>query len=1237
MNLLNSQKCSRVQRAFLFIFLLLTSLSYAKEPIYIGVNSADEGVSFRYAGYYMAIEKGFYKERALDVELKEFSSEKELFDAIKEGKINYAVGDSSVLLSYLQGEDPVLLGQIFQYSTRIFISKKSSNIATPYDLKEKKIMLDIDSDESISLKILLKKTVGLTPKTKLYDFTSYKEFISGDVDAIEASSIHTPYSMRKKGIEINIIDPKSYGVDFYGDNFYTTKKHLQKDIKEVLALREATLKGWNYALKHKEESIAVISKLLDVDIEEVRYEADATEQMIMPNIYDIGSYSLDKYNNMVKFFHLMKLTKRTTLGEDFFFTYYLKQQNNSFLSQEERNWIAKHKEISFTGDPNWLPFEAFNKDGEYIGIVADYLKEIEKLTSLKIKPHPVKSWEETLKLSKKRAVDAISGDIDDVVLAENYRAITPYMKTPIVILMNSSHGYINDLQDIKDKRIAFISGYGYTSKLLKVYKDINFIEVESVDDIQGIYEDKIDAFLISMPVAAYLIRTKGLGDLRIVGTTQVEMSTTFFVTKEKEILYSILDKAMRNIPEKKRNEIFSNWQKVDITNHIDYTLIYELTILFSLLIFGTLYWNRKLSHEIEKRAKTEKRVKLLNERLSLATNIVSLGVLEIRFIKASQDFYVEIDDNSRKIYAIEENKSQLSKDEFLSYIHPQDKEELIACLHAIQREHQREQLQFRILLHDNTLRYIFANAVVVPSEEKILCVNWDITSFKETELELASKNEELQVAKEKADAANKSKSEFLANMSHEIRTPMNAIIGFTELLNEQISEPRLKTYVSTIKSAGNTLLTLINDILDLSKIEAGKLTINNTPTDVNKLLNDVGNIFTMNVQKKGLDMIVQSDPNIPPGLMLDEVRLRQILINLLGNALKFTETGYIKLKSKIISIDDHLSKANLEIAIEDSGIGIKPSQLKKIFQEFEQSEGQDNRKYGGTGLGLSISQRLAKMMGGEITIESTPLKGSTFTLKLPMINISSIVDEGSSKEEEIENLNAISFKKAKILVVDDIKDNRELIIRNFENSPIEVISAENGLEAINLYKKENPDLILMDIRMPVMDGYEAAMQIKEISKEIPIVALTASVMQDEYERSKRAHFDGFLRKPILRYDLYRELMKFLAHENSTPVDEERVTTPTLEFSQELHLYKEEIINALSGEIEQLRDKALESNSMEDVKQFASKVKELALNYKVELLDRYATQIYNAVDAFDILAIERALQEYQEILSKIKES
>jgi len=568
-----------------------------------------------------------------------------------------------------------------------------------------------------------------------------------------------------------------------------------------------------------------------------------------------------------------------------------------------------------------------------------------------------------------------------------------------------------------------------------------------------------------------------------------------------------------------------------------------------------------------------------------------------------------------------ENKSHT----FADFMHPDDIDPIWKRTNEAVQNRTQYINEYRMIDKDSNIHYVYARGQAVYSEDGTP-EYLDGAIFDITELKMIEKK--LELAKEAAESANKSKSEFLANMSHEIRTPMNAIIGFTELLNEQITDPKLKSYTKTIQSAGQSLLTLINDILDLSKIEAGKFQINKKPTNLYSLVNELSSVFTMNIKSKGLDFIVDVNANVPPSLLVDEVRLRQVLFNLIGNAVKFTPEGYIRLSVKAFNINENLSQVDLEILVEDTGLGIAQTQLEKIFQEFQQTDGQDNRQFGGTGLGLSISSRLCEMMGGDISVESEEKKGSTFKVNLYGIDISAIVQE---KELPQNFSKKIVFKKAKILVVDDIENNRELIVKNFEDTEVEILTASDGLEAIAKFKYHTPDLILMDIRMPNMNGYEAAQKIKEISN-VPIVALTASVMADSYEQLESENFDGFLRKPILKSDLYLELSKFLKYKEKHKEKKQKQQEHTL--SQKSKENLEVIEKIIDTKIIPLYKIASKSHQIKDIEKLALEVENLAKEYDVELLKDYTFKLYKAVEIFDILNIEILLNSFETLLQSI---
>ncbi len=548
----------------------------------------------------------------------------------------------------------------------------------------------------------------------------------------------------------------------------------------------------------------------------------------------------------------------------------------------------------------------------------------------------------------------------------------------------------------------------------------------------------------------------------------------------------------------------------------------------------------------------------------------------------------------------------------------------------------------------------------------------------------------LQRTKDAAEAANRAKSEFLANMSHEIRTPMNAILGFTEILNGFIQDGKAKHYLRSIQSSGRTLLSLINDILDFSKVEAGKLELNNNPLDLRSLILEIKIMFQKNAADKDIDFIIDIDPDVPHVLMLDDVRIRQILVNIVSNAIKFTDDGYVKLKVRCVEGNDmaveresnysgteaklilerllpsahvtiqspidtndsyltaHDSAVRLFLEIEDTGIGIPEDQLGKIFGVFEQVSNQHQIKYGGTGLGLAITKRLVEMMGGVVSVRNNMNRGCTFQVILNNVKIASSVSVMAQADFDID-IDAVQFDHASILIVDDKEENRQLITTYLEQYNFTLFEAENGNQAVEYTRRHNPDLILMDFKMPVMDGVKAATLIRNdiTLKDIPMIALTANIALTHSGILFRTSiteklFNSYLTKPISKSGLITELKRYLKH-NLKKASIEGESKPEVPMESEWSPERidpasraklPELLKILSGQAKTCETLA-RTLSIDDIEELGIQMQKAGNDYNYPPLISWGKTLANHLILFEIEGLVRTLERFVDILRDLE--
>jgi signal transduction histidine kinase/CheY-like chemotaxis protein len=531
-------------------------------------------------------------------------------------------------------------------------------------------------------------------------------------------------------------------------------------------------------------------------------------------------------------------------------------------------------------------------------------------------------------------------------------------------------------------------------------------------------------------------------------------------------------------------------------------------------------------------------------------------------------------------------------------------------------------LQQRAKIFKNDEIGKLASAFNSMAEELHIHINNLEEKVKERTVELEKINTELKYAKIEADKANKSKSEFIANMSHEIRTPLNAVIGFSELLRDTMEDEKHKSYIETINVAGNSLLTIINDILDLSKIEAGKIELQYKPIKLCNVFKDIERMFRQKVDSKGIEFLVDIQNDFNDSVLLDEVRIRQILLNLAGNAIKFTEKGYVKLSLRV-DASKNKGAVDLRISVEDTGIGIAQSEREKIFEAFKQASGQNMKKFGGTGLGLSITKKFTEMMQGKIFVESSEGKGSTFHVEFYNVHIAST--EAPTESTSVTCFEKYNFSNERVLVVDVIETNRFLLKELLSKAGLSVVTADNGIEAIKAFELEKPALAIIDLVMLGMDGIKLSYKLKESPEfcNTPIIALSAYA---EQEMPEGLRFDDYLMKPVSTEQLFNKISKYISNkaEKDTLIYSEIISE-----NMNSNTIEPEVLAELKDTATPLLERLETSMIISNVKNLASMLILFGQQHNLKLISNEGEELMRSAESFNIVKIKSKLEKIKE--------
>lgn len=904
------------------------------------------------------------------------------------------------------------------------------------------------------------------------------------------------------------------------------------------------------------------------------------------------------------------------------------------LSESEQRWLEKHPRVKVAVPEKFVPLSFFNEQEQFEGLSAEVLTRISLRTGLKFDVERGSSLPKLIEQASSGRVDMLAVVTPSVERSEKIRFTRPYLSNPYVLVVRADDEHLVTLEDMPGKRLAVIRGTSLIAQIARDYPGIEYVDVESPEQaMELVAKGSVQATAISLISARYMIARHYRERLRITSTVGREPARfTLGVSRSQLELYSILDKALLSISPEEMDELTNHWRS-EIILEDSYWIRHRNVIiqgfgLAALLLLVTLGWVFYLRNLIRKRAQAER---------ALSDQMRFMGVL--------------IDGTPHPIYVRDRQGRLMACNNAYLDVFGFKLEDVIGKTvveidtgnppqaQSFHADYLRLMAEGEPQIHDRVLKLPAGGVLTIyqwmlpyrDSHGSVvgMIAGWVDVSERQRLLG------ELQEAKEEADAANRAKTTFLATMSHEIRTPMNAVIGMIELALKNAEHGRADRDALEVASvASRSMLELIGDILDIARIESGHLSLSLEPANLHELLASVARVFEGLARDKGLVLQVELDPLIDRVVLVDPLRLKQVVSNVLGNAIKFTNAGLVRLGAQCAPVvaGDPL---NLRLWVEDSGIGISAEDQQRLFNPFIQGNNNGQSARSGSGLGLVISRDLCEMMGGQLHLTSVLGKGTRVDVA---VALTTTTTQASARAETAKLPPAGVLN---ILVVDDYPANRLLLARQLSFLGHRINTAEDGIQGFALWQAGRFDGVITDCNMPLKDGYALARDIRAHEREhglkpCLLLGFTANAQPQEAERCRQAGMDGCLFKPTglddLRLALASRTAETVADEASPIFD----LSPLLMLTQGDNAALNELLLPLLDSLAEDRRQLSALNGQDDiaklhdlahrVKGGARMVKAQALITCCETLEdvcerRDSRELDAAVEALDV-AIEQ---------------
>lgn len=622
------------------IFLLTLFLSHSLqahnlEKVSLQLQWLDQ---FQFAGYYIAKEKGFYKDVGLDVEIKRFNYKTSTIDEVLNNKATYGIGRSSLIIDKSNGKDITLLASIFQSSPSILLARKDSNINSVKKFKNKKIMMTDDIVTAVAIQAMANKNgVSIENMVKIDHSFDINDLINKKVDLMASYISNEPFILKEKGIEYTIFDPKDYGFDFYSDILFTSSEEIQNHKERAINFRNASLKGWEYAFSHIEESVDIILKKYNSQNKSKKallFEAEALKKLAYYENTKLGTVKIAKLERIYDIYNILDFVQNKIDFNEFV----MLETNplDFYLSNSEKEYLKNKKELRVCSNPKWMPLERI-KDGKLVGISADYLKIIESKIEIPISLVPTKNLEQSLDYFKKQKCDILS-ILAQTPKRKTYISITtPYLSTPLVIATTTDKFFISDIEEILDKKLGITKGCSFCELLKLKYPNINLVEVDSAKEgLQEVEKGNLYGYLNSLNIIGYQIQKNDFYSLKIAGKFEENWELGIGVQKDDEMLLEILNRIINSIDEQTQNTIINQYNSIKYENGFDYKLFWQILCVICFIVLILLYRHYEIN-------KHNKKLLLLNKKLEqLSTTDILTKIYNRKYLGSRMDESFEL-------------------------------------------------------------------------------------------------------------------------------------------------------------------------------------------------------------------------------------------------------------------------------------------------------------------------------------------------------------------------------------------------------------------------------------------------------------------------------------------------------------------------------------------------------------------------------------------------------------------